>query len=127
MKRLIVLLTTIIILAACGDSGTYGSATDVRNDKTESWKKVVTSKKFDAEKDVIDYYDEYMQDGEIHYVVSFATNTTTVIRDHDSYLSVDVTEYENKEEHDADTIGSGMLLASYNISYDGEVEELNTD
>ena len=87
-------------------------------------KHIVTPKKFDAETESLKYYNEYMQDGEIHYIVSFATNTTTVIRTHDGYLSVDVTEYVDKEEHDAATLGSGMLLASYLVYEDGEVEKV---
>lgn len=126
MKRVLITIVLLVtILSACGDSGTYGVATDVHNDKTGNWKKVVTSKKFDAETDTLDYYEEYMEEGEIHFVVSFATNTTTVIRDLDGLLSVSVHEYEEKEEHDAETIGSGMLLKEYNIYHDGEIEEIN--
>lgn len=100
--------------------------TDVRNDKTGNWKKVVDSKNFNMPENAIAYYEEYMEEGEIHYLISFATNTTTMINDLNGLLYVDITEYENKEEHSADTIGGGMLLKSYNIYTDsGEIEEID--
>lgn len=100
--------------------------TDVRNDKTGNWKKVVDSKNFNMPENAIAYAEEYMEDGEIHYLVSFATNTTTVINDLGGMLFVNITEYEDKEEHSADTIGSGMFYKSYNIyKDDGTIEDLD--
>lgn len=100
--------------------------TDVRNDKTGNWKKVVDSKNFNMPENAIAYAEEYMEDGEVHYLVSFATNTTTMINDAGSMLFVNITEYEDKEEHSADTIGSGMIYKSYNIyKDDGTIEDLD--
>lgn len=100
--------------------------TDVRNDKTGNWKKVVDSKNFNMPENAIAYAEEYMEDGEVHYLVSFATNTTTMINDLGGMLFVNITEYEDKEEHSADTIGSGMIYKSYNIyKDDGTIEDLD--
>ena len=100
--------------------------TDVRNDKTGNWKKVVDSKNFNMPENAIAYAEEYMEDGEVHHLVSFATNTTTMINDLNGLLYVNITEYEKKEEHSADTIGGGMTLKSYNIYTDsGEIEEID--
>lgn len=100
--------------------------TDVRNDKTDNWKKVVDSKDFNMPENAMTYAEEYMTDGEIHYLVSFATNTTTMINDLGGMLFVNITEYEDKEEHSADTIGNGKLYKSYNIyKDDGTIEDLD--
>lgn len=100
--------------------------TDVRNDKTGKWKKAVDSKNFNMPENAITYAEEYMEDGEVHYLVSFATNTTTMINDLGGMLFVNITEYEDKEEHSADTIGSGMIYKSYNIyKDDGTIEDLD--
>src|SRR5699024_435217 len=124
--RKYLLLTLIVFLVACGGGSEFGKATDVRNDATGNWKMTTTSKKFDVEQDALEYYENHMKDGEIHYIVSFATNTTTVIRDTGDFISVGVTEYKDKEEHDATTIGQGMLLQEYIIYPDGEIEEIDT-
>ena len=98
---------------------------DVRDDTTGNWRKVVDSQNFNMPENAIAYYDEYMEEDEIHYLISFATNTTTMISNVSDTLYVDITEYEDREEHSADTIGSGMLLQSYNVHLDsGEIEQV---
>lgn len=100
--------------------------TDVRTDKTGNWKKVVDSKNFNMPENAIAYAEEYMENGEIHYLVSFATNTTTMINDLGGMLFVNITEYKDKEEHSADTIGNGMIYKSYNVyKDDGTIEDLD--
>src|SRR5690625_7932182 len=91
MKRILLILG-LLLLVACGSDETYGKATDVRNG--DGWKKVVTSKKFDVEEDTIGFYEEYMENGDVYYIVSFATDTTTVIRDTGTHLYISVHEYE---------------------------------
>lgn len=98
---------------------------DVRDDTTGNWRKVVDSQNFNMPENAIAYYNEYMDEGEVHYLISFATSTTTMINDLGDMLLVDITEYEDREEHSADTIGSGMLLQSYNVYLDsGEIEQV---
>ena len=104
------------------DTG-FGKATSVRNDATGKWKKVVTSKRFEPE-DAIEYEEKHMNEGEVHFIVSFATNTTTSIRKDNEIIYLNVTEYEDKEEHDAKKLGSGMLLGEFQIK-DGEVIEID--
>lgn len=103
----------------------FGNASKVRNDTTGNWRVVVTSKKFDVEEMLFDYHDNFMKEGEIHFIVSFATNTTTVIRNMSGMISSEVHEYVDKEEHDAKTLGSGMILAEYIVDSDGEIEKIN--
>lgn len=99
--------------------------TEVREDTTGNWYKTVDSKDFNMPENAIDYYNEYMEDDEIHYLVSFATNTTTMINNLGGTLYVDVTEYVDREEHSSDTIGGGMLLKSYQVNLEsGEITEV---
>lgn len=102
----------------------FGDAREVRNDTTGNWRVVVTSKKFDVEEMLFDYHDNFMEEGEVHFIVSFATNTTTVIRNDGGMISAEVHEYVDKEEHDAKILGSGMILAEYIVNSDGEIEEI---
>lgn len=101
------------------------NVSDVRNDDTGKFKKVVTSNDTNMPENAVAYYNEYMEDGEIHYIIDFSKNTTTAINNMSGQLFVTVTEYVDKEEHDADKIGSGMVLADYIVSIkDGTIEEL---
>lgn len=104
----------------------FGKARKVRNDLTGNWRLVTTAAKFDVEEMLIAYHDHFMKEGEIHFIVSFATNTTTVIRNSGGIITSEVHEYVDKEEHDAKTLGSGMILAEYMV-VDGVVEQINTD
>lgn len=101
---------------------------DVRDDATGNWKRVVTPSDVNMPDNALAYYDEYMEEGEVHYIISFATNTTTAISDIGAMMMVNITEYEDREEHSADTIGNGMLYGSYNVYTDsGEIEELEVE
>lgn len=98
---------------------------DVRNDDTDKLKKVVTSKDVNMPDNAVAYYDEYMSEGEIHYIINFSNNTTTAINNMSGQLFVTITEYVDKEEHDANIIGSGMVLSDYIVSLsDDTIEEL---
>jgi lipoprotein len=57
-----------------------------------------------------DYYKNFMQPDEIHYIINFSTNTTTIIQNMAGMLYVRVLEHVDKEEITAKTIGSGVLL-----------------
>lgn len=101
--------------------------TPVRGDDSGNWKKVVSGTNLDMPKNAADYYNHYAEDGEVHFLINFTTNTTTTIRDSGSgYLYVDVAEYQDKEEHDAKKIARGELLKQYKVDKEtGEVEELD--
>lgn len=99
----------------------------VRNDVTGRWRlsRVATSK------DIIEYAQAYhdtlfSSDDEVHAVVNFTLNTTTCL----SMLSPDlmniqVTEYVDKEEHDASELFSGSLLAVYHLTLStGQLEKI---
>lgn len=124
MKRLVTLSLMILLLVACGDSGVIGKPTDVRNDTTGNWKKATTSEDIDITEHAKEYADEHMEDGDTHFIINFTLDTTTVINKQGDMLFVDVHEYVDKEEHDASTIGSGMLLKEHTIDSDGKVEKV---
>lgn len=73
-----------------------------------------------------DYYKNFMQPDEIHYIINFSTNTTTIIQNMAGMLYVRVLEHVDKEEITAKTIGSGAVLQEkyFNIEtgepYDAE-------
>ena len=101
------------------------NVSDVRNDDTGKFKKVVTSSDINMPENAVAYYNEYMEDGEIHYIIDFSKNTTTALNNMSGQLFVTITEYVDKEEHDANVIGSGMILADYIVSIEnGTFEEL---
>lgn len=97
---------------------------DVRNDKTGNWRKVTIADNVDIEEYVLSYKDLYMKDGEVHFIINFNYNTTTVINNLNGILFVDVKEYVSKEEHDAAILGSGMELKNYMIYPDGDIEKV---
>lgn len=96
---------------------------DVRNDTTGKWKKSTISESIDLEEYLLSYVDLYMEDGDVHFIINFNYNTTTRVNYNGGLINASVMEYERKEEHDAKTIGSGMLLKSYVIYPDGDIEE----
>lgn len=95
----------------------------VRNDNTGNWRIIKFAESVDLEKYLLSYKNEYMESGQTHFLVNFSRNTTTVLNDANGLLSVDVHEYVKKEEHDAADLGNGMLLKSYTIYPDGDIEE----
>src|SRR5699024_3591178 len=97
----------------------------VRNNTTGNFKKVTTNGEIKIPEDAIKYYNEHMTDDEVHYIIDFSKNTTTNINEMAGILFVTVYEYQEKEEHDANTIGNGELLKEYHIDIDsGEIEEI---
>ena|SRR5690625_2449670 len=122
--RKILIIISLLFLTACGSDSITNKPNDVRNDTTGKWKKATTSEKVDITDYALEYSVEYMQDGETHFIINFTNNTTSVLNILDGLLYVDVHERVEKEEHDAETIGSGMLLKEYIIHPDGEVEEV---
>lgn len=101
---------------------------DVRDDVTGNWRVVVDNKNFKMPENAVAYSDEYMNEDETHFLVSFTTYTTTIINDYSGVLYVDIKEYVKKEEHYADTLGNGMLLKSYQVVKEtGEITELEEE
>ena len=132
----IVLIT--LLAAACGSSGskngdhtidgvTFSFKDSVRNDKTGKLRISLISDGATADKYALDYYKEMFEaDDEIHAIVNFQLKTTTRISVMDGSLDVSTLEYVDGEEHDANQLFSGMLLAEYLINIEsGEVEQIN--
>lgn len=104
---------------------TKSKPSKVRNDKTGNWRKITLSENINIEEYALSYAEKHMNEGEVHYIINFTNNTTTWLNNLGGLLYVDVKERVDKEEHDAATLGSGMLLKSYVIYPDGDIEELN--
>lgn len=96
----------------------------VRDDVTGKWRMLVMSGNEDVLEYLISYEKRNMKEDEVHFIINFTNQTTTVINNSNGLLGVDVKEYVSKEEHSAKTIGSGMLLKSYIIYPDGDIEEI---
>lgn len=97
---------------------------EVRNDVTGNWRKVTLAENIDIEEYAKSYQELHMDEGETHFIINFNRKTTTVINEFNSLLYVDIHEYVEKEEHDANQLGSGMLLVSYVIYPDGDIEKI---
>lgn len=98
--------------------------TDVRNDNTGNWRKSSVTDNVDILEYASSYQDLHMEDGEVHHIINFTMNTTAKLNEMDGLLYVDVKERVEGEEHDASSLGSGMLLKSYVIYPDGDIEEI---
>lgn len=102
-------------------------ADKVRNDATGNWRISLIAENIDMSEYALDYYKQYFtDDSEIHFIVNFNYNTTTKIMVMGGDLDVTVQEYVAKEEHDANTLGSGTVLAEYLVDKEtGEVEKIS--
>ena len=101
-------------------------ADKVRNDTTGKWRISLIAENIDMSEYALDYYKQYFtDDSEIHFIVNFNYNTTTKIMVVGGQLDVTVQDYVSKEEHDANILGSGTVLAEYLVDKEtGEVEKI---
>lgn len=101
-------------------------ADKVRNDTTGNWRISLIAENIDMSEYALDYYKQYFtDDSEIHFIVNFNYNTTTKIMVMGSDLDVTVQDYVSKEEHDANVLGSGTVLAEYFVNKEtGEIEKV---
>lgn len=101
-------------------------ADKVRNDATGNWRISCIAENIDMSEYALDYYKQYFtDDSEIHFIVNFNNNTTTKIMNMGDDLDVTVQEYVSKEEHDANLLGSGSVLAEYFVNKEtGEIEKV---
>lgn len=99
----------------------------VINDTTGRWRISSIASSKDITEYAVDYYNTFFSsDDEIHAIVNFSLNTTTSISvPYDGTLDVAVHEYVSGEEHDANDLFGGMLLAEYFINLNtGEIENI---
>ena len=82
----------------------------INDDKTGKWKLNRMTGTAQAMDFAFDYYKNFMQPDEIHFIINFSTQTTTVIQNTSGMLYVRVLEHVDKEEVTAKTIGSGAVL-----------------
>lgn len=84
--------------------------TPISDDTTGKWKLNRMTGATNPIDFAFDYYKNFMEPDEIHYIINFSTKTTTIIQNVSGMLYVRVLEHVDKEEVTAKTIGSGMLL-----------------
>lgn len=99
----------------------------VINDVTGRWKISSIASSKDITEYAVDYYNAFFSsDDEIHAITNFSLNTTSSVSMlSDGMLDIAVHEYVSGEEHDANTLFSGMLLAEYFINLNtGKIENI---
>ena len=84
--------------------------TSINGDATGKWKLNRMTGATNPIDFAFDYYKNFMEPDEIHYIINFSTKTTTIIQNVAGMLYVRVLEHVDKEEVTAKTIGSGTLL-----------------
>nr|DAQ91564.1 MAG TPA: hypothetical protein [Caudoviricetes sp.] len=84
--------------------------TPINGDTTDKWKLNRMTGPTNPIDFAFDYYKNFMEPDEIHYIINFSTKTTTIIQNIAGMLYVRVLEHVDKEEVTAKTIGSGTLL-----------------
>lgn len=107
-------------------NGIKFTVSKVRNDSTGNWRISLIAENIDMSEYALDYYKQYFtDDSEIHFIVNFNYNTTTKIMVVGGQLDVTVQDYVSKEEHDANILGSGTVLAEYFVDKEtGEIEKI---
>lgn len=102
----------------------------VRNDVTGKWRLTrIAESNIDISEYALSYYNTYFKsDDEIHAIVNFTAKTTTSISYYSGMIFVDVHEYIEDEEHDANELFSGKLLKQYIVYADnGDIEPIEDD
>lgn len=100
---------------------------DMHEDVTGNFRKVeIADTSFIPQEYALSYYKNcFKDDKEVHYIVNFSTMTTTCITCVFDMLDVTVTEYEDKEQFSAKSIGGGMVLEQYMVYLDnGDIEKV---
>ena len=82
----------------------------INNDTTGKWRLNRMTGATNPIDFAFDYYKNFMQPDEIHYIINFSTKTTTIIQNMAGMLYVRVLEHVDKEEVTAKSIGSGTVL-----------------
>ena len=99
---------------------------DVPGDKTGNWHWAVTADPAEVKDYALEYYKQYFKsDSELHIIINYSANTTTVINCLGGMLDVTVHEYVKDEERSADTLCEGAVLSEYMIyASDGGIEKI---
>lgn len=122
--------TTTAVTTAAAQSSELGilsnvNITPVKNDTTGNWKKCsIVNKDIQIQDYALAYYKKYFNnDKEVHAIINFGNNTTTCIKKMGGLLFVDIYEYVNLEEYDANIMFSGKQLGEYIVYSNGEIEK----
>ena len=135
MKKALIaaMLTTALTLTGCSsdpkkealknDISLTWLTSDVKNDTTGKWRVSECLTDQQPTEWAKQYYDAYFEsDDEVHFVINFTLNTSNSIKVFGDEMFIDTFEYVEGEEHDANTLCSGMLYHSYQIDKNtGEV------
>lgn len=98
----------------------------VNNDVTGNWRVSTIVEDIQMVDYALSYYNKYFYNkDEIHAIVNFTYNTTTCIQYMSGKIYVTVYEYVDGEEHDANIMFTGAVLADYIVYPDnGDIEEI---
>lgn len=83
---------------------------EVRGDKTGKWRLNIIAITTAPNEFAVDYANAYMSEGDVHFIINKHYKTTTKLRLQTGILEVKTTEYVDKEERDARTLGNGYDL-----------------
>jgi hypothetical protein len=98
----------------------------VRNDVTGNWRISTIADDVQMVDYALSYYKKlFNSDNEVHCIVNFNYNTTTRISYMDGMIYVTVYDYVKGEEHDANILLTGTVLADYIVYADnGDIEKI---
>ena len=133
MKKILIaiMIMAVFSLTACGGSSAKAEArdalkqsidltwltSDVRNDSTGKWRVAECLTDQQPSEYAKQYYAGYFEsDDEIHAVINFTLNTTNRITVSGDQIIIDVLNYVDGEEHDANLLFSGELLETQTVN-----------
>lgn len=107
-------------------SGIRFAVNKVQNDVTGNWKISTINEDIDIEYYAAAYAKLYIHNkSQVHAIVNFTRNTTTSIKKDGNIIYVDIYDYVNGEEFDADLLFTGTLLQQYFVYVDnGDIEKI---
>lgn len=90
----------------------------VRNDVTGNWRMAKVTGNKSTEEYAVDYYKKYFKaENEVHIIVNFTLNTTSILTYGSGEIYVRIYEHIDGEEQDAKKIPAGKSLAEYHINF----------
>ena len=131
MKKLLIAgLMICLLLTACGSSPKQAAqdelksnisltwlTSSVKNDSTGKWRIAECLTDQQPCEWAKQYYEAFFEsDDEIHAVINFTLNTTNRITVAGDQINIDIMDYVQGEEHDADLLFSGNFIETQTVS-----------
>lgn len=107
-------------------SGIQFAVNKIQNNATDNLKVSTINKDIDIEYYALAYAKLYIYDkSQVHAIINFTRNTTTSIKKDENIIYVNIYDYVNGEEHDADLLFTGTPLQQYFVYIDnGDIEKV---